>query len=116
MSDNNPGAGGKGTAGYFGYSTDATINGHSEDEFERRYMQLIPQNVYKTRAHDYTTCKICTSKNSITFCPNFGLSFEPLPTEVLNLGNRRVTRCVYCKKAFRNDPIGKRPKRHSKAI
>ena len=114
MSEKLKGAGAKGTAGYWGYSTDDGSNGRSEDRYEENYKMLIPRNTYNTITHDIISCKTClqSPRNTIEYCEKFGLSFEPLPRETVVVGNRRITRCVYCEKSFRNDPIRKK---HHKA-
>jgi hypothetical protein len=95
MSDNNPGAGGKGTAGLWGYSTDEA----KEEAFERKYREMIPKTKYKTRSHNPLTCGKCTNaRATLHYCPvTRKVGFGPLIEPASATGNRFTNRtCEQC--------------------
>lgn len=108
MSDNNPGAGGKGSAGYWGYSSDEA----REERFERLYRLRIPKNRYKTTTHNPLTCGKCTNAaRTIHLCNVTGrLGFGELPRETVHAGNRQIERCPYCKAVLSNVKTPGKPK------
>jgi hypothetical protein len=93
MSENNSGAGAKGTAGYWGYSSDEK----AEHAFEVHYRSLIPKGEYATSAHNPLSCKVCTPPdlNVIFTCPK-GIGFGPLPTVTTREGAYKITKCALC--------------------
>src|SRR5690349_13183331 len=108
MSDNNPGAGGKGTSGYWEPSSDD----RADEAFESRYRTLIPKGKYKTSAHNPLTCDVCKRPDTdiIFVCQSGGIGFGSLPTVTAREGEYKVTRCVLC-----NEVRSKRKIRHKKA-
>lgn len=93
MSENNVGAGGKGTSGYWGSSTDEA----KEAAFEAHYRQLIPKGLYKTHAHNPLTCGLCTNeRQTLFYCAKGGLGFGGLPIVKVREGEYRLERCGLC--------------------
>jgi len=106
--DKAPGAGGQGTAGYWGSSTDET----REEAFEKRYRLLIPKGLYKTSTHSPLTCGVCTNERGTMFyCPAGGVGFGALPVVEAREGEYRVARCGLC-----NEVRSKRKIHHKKRL
>ena len=102
MSENHPGAGGKGTAGYFGYSTDEA----KDEAFERRYREQIPKGIYGSRAHNEETCTKCTKlEKTLHYCNQHGFGLGRLPVTKEKIGSFTVVTCEYCKRGLNGKQV-----------
>src|SRR5690348_14972360 len=115
MSENlSPGAGGKGTSGYWGYGTDENAQ-KIEDRYEdhlRKQIEIVFKRAYKCTAHSVLTCKTCTTRNLIHWCSKsqrFG--FDEQPKIKVTEGGYHVTKCAYCGDSLRRVRAGKHKRR-----
>lgn len=111
MSDNNPGAGGKGSAGYWGYSSDEA----KDEQYERMYRLRIPKNRYKTTTHNPLTCGKCTNSARTVHLCNVALKFGfgDLPRITEHVGNKQIERCAYCKQVLKETRTPGKPKKNN---